>query len=144
MKSFVLIVGLLALAVSWNSWACSMQLNHTLMKNGLVHAAANEFNIPLDKVTKITVTDYDTFLEGVVPGSSCERYLVAEAHIVINYKKNHFETCELSLDARLQEELEAEVYPFQNYSFTNLASSCSLNRPVLIRPPIRRVVIPRL
>ena len=144
MKSFALIVGLLALAVSWNSWACSIQLNDTLMKNGLVHAAVNEFDIPFDKVTKMTITDYSTDLVGVVPGSSCERYLIAEAHIVINYKKNLFETCELSLDVRLQEEIAAEVYPFQNYTFDNLASSCTFSRPVIIRPPGRRVPIPRL
>jgi hypothetical protein len=144
MKSFALIVGLLVLAVSWNSWACSIQLNHTLMKNDLIHAAANEFSISLDKVTKITLTDYSTDLVGEVPGSSCEKYLVVEAHVVINYKKSAFETCELSLDVRLQEEIEAEVYPFQNYSYDNLASSCSFSRPVIIRPPGRRVPIPRL
>lgn len=144
MKSFALIVGLLALAVSWNSWACSIQLNETLLKNDLVHAAVNEFSISLDKVTKITTTGFNADLEGVVPGSSCEKYLVVEAHVVINYKKSAFESCELSLDVRLQEEIEAEVYPFQNYTFDNLASSCTFSRPVIIRPPGRRVPIPRL
>lgn len=146
MKSFALIVGLLALAVSWNSWACSIEINQNYLKNTLVTAAANEFNIGLHQATKIQVKNFAYRLEGVVPGSSCEEFFITEADIVISYKKNLTETCELSTRAIRREELNAETFPFEHYEFPTVASSCSFT-PIRLEPPRRLPIqrrIPRL
>lgn len=138
MKAFALVIGLLLAAYSWTAQACSFVIDETEMKNTLVFAAANEFGVGLHQTTKIQVKNYRRFLEGVVPGSSCEKFMVFEADVVITYRKGLAETCELSTRVIRREDLHAESYPYYQHEFASVASSCSFT------PVIRRPVRPRL
>lgn len=141
MKSLALMVGLILAAFSWESKACSFQINDVEMKNVLISAAANEFNIGLFQASKIQVNDYQRYMEGVVPGSSCEKFMVFEADVVITYKKSLTETCELSTHVIRREDLHAESYPYYQHEFPTVASSCTFT-PIVIKPP-RRPIEPR-
>lgn len=132
------LIAALALFTSFSSWACSIQIDERFMSNTLITAAANEFNIALTQVSGMQATGYAYRLHGYVPDSSCEAFLEHKARVTIKYQPSLTQKCELSVEVVLQEDLHAETFPFQTYSFNLPASSC-----VRVKPPIREPRFPR-
>lgn len=125
MKNF-LVLGLFSfLAYSSQAWSCSIQVEQLQTTNSLINAVANEFNIALTKVTKIQSSGFAYRLYGVVPGNSCEHYLEFKAQVKILYQPNKFQKCELNVEAVLTQDLHAESYPFEEYTFNLPTSSCT-------------------
>ncbi len=139
MKNLALLVLMLIALAANNSWACSIQIDDTFLKNRLINLVANEFNISLDKVTKITLNDYSRQAGGTPPpGYSCEEYFESRARVTIAYKPNLLESCELSVTAIHHELLNAEDFPYEREFFELPTSSC-VRRPLIIRPPVRPI-----
>jgi len=139
MKYFI---ALLSLVSSISAWACSFQSGPEVDRyytNILITEVAQEFNISLVQATQLSLTGLTMRLHGVVPGSSCEAFMEHKARVVIKYQPTLTQKCELSVDVELQEDIHAETYPYQTYTFHNPASSC-----VKVRPIIRQPQFPRL
>jgi hypothetical protein len=136
-----LLVVLSVLALSVKVSACSVSINDLRMKNTLVSEVASEFNISFEKVSSVRVTGYDKEFVGVVPGSSCEQFLDISAQVSLSYSPNIFQRCELTVNVLRREDLHAESFPIETYTFSMPASSCSTISPVLVRPvkPIRHI-----
>jgi hypothetical protein len=133
MRKLVLILSVLV-GFTAESMACSIHVNEMFIKNDLVARTASEFGINLSSVTRILTENYNYQLVGVVPGSSCEKYLVHKADITLSYSPRKFENCELKVEAVLKEDLHATSFPFQIYEFNLPTSSCRITRPVIGRP----------
>jgi hypothetical protein len=134
MKNFLVLSLFSLIAYSADVFSCSIQVKELQTTNSLVAAAANEFNIPLNKVTNITTSNFAFRLYEPVPDSSCEHYLEFKVQVKINYQPTKFQKCELNVEAILTQDLYAESYPFEEYSFNLPTSSCT-KIPVVIRPP---------
>jgi len=133
----------LFITLTWFSSAdaCSIQIFETQTKNQMVLAAANEFNVALTKVSAISVTGFSHQLLGVVPGSSCEKFLEFRAKVRLNYRSNLTTACELNVDVVYRIDMHAEAYPFEFYEFNLPASSCARVPIVIDRP--RDIQLPR-
>jgi hypothetical protein len=132
------LVAIFALASSVSALACQVQIDQLQMTNTLIVAAANQFNIALTQVSQMKAIGYAWRLHGEVEGSSCEAFLEHKATVTIKYQPSLVEKCELSVQVVLQEDLHAESYPFQTYSFLTPASSCVRVRPVIREPRLPR------
>jgi hypothetical protein len=115
-----------------NAQACSIQVMDLQMKNQLIMAAANQFNIAFEKVTKMKADNFSHRLYGPTGDSSCENFLEFKSDITINYKPNILTECELKVETVLTQNMHAEEYPFEEYSFNLPISSCSriIRRPI--------------
>lgn len=129
-----LLISALALFSSLSALACQVQVDRLEMTNNLITAAANQFNIPLTQASQLKGTGYSWRLHGTVEGSSCEAFLEHKARVTIKYQPSILERCELSVDVVLQEDLHAESFPFQTYSYLLPASSCARARPMIRGP----------
>lgn len=131
------LLSLFLLLSSYASLACSIGLNEQNIKNSKVAAAANEFNIDLTKVTKISVQNFDVSILAEEPVYQCPTLIHIDSDVTIKYKKNLTTTCELSVTVR---DVMDEVAGNTSYEFLLPSSSCTYTpirvlprRPIIIR-----------
>ena len=131
------VIALLALVSTLSAWACQIQTGPEFTRynqNMLITAVAQEFNISLVQVSQLSATGYTWRLHGTVEGSSCEAFMEHKARITIKYQPTVTQKCELSVDVELQEDMHAETFPYQTYTFHNPASSCVRVKPIIRLP----------
>ncbi len=134
LKSFLLAAALVLATAGLKAQACSFSVNDLAMKNLMAAAAANEFGIGLEKVTKTTFSAYGKSFVGSAPQTHCPLQLVTQVRVSLAYNKGLVEKCELSVDvARTEELAEDPMGPVESFAFAFPASSCRRVRPTLRR-----------
>lgn len=127
------LIALLVLAsfASFKAHACSISVNALIVKNLMATAAANEFGIALDKVTKITFSSYGWAGIGVEPETECPLKIRSKAKVEIKYRPSATQSCQLAVNVVRLEDLSGTTA--DTYTFALPSSSCSFT-PVLRYP----------
>jgi hypothetical protein len=124
---------IIAAFASFKAQACSISVNAQYVKNLMASAAANEYGIGLDKATKITFSDYSKMGIGLNRATGCPLKIRTKAMVVINYRPNLTERCELSVNVSRTENLKGPAK--ETFAFSLPASSCeTVSLPVIIFP----------